>query len=526
MTGAGYGATAANPTGYLITVTYTWDGGSRITQIVDSQSGTTTHAYDGLDHLMQEQTPQGQVSYTYYPVGLRQSMTVLGQSAVNYTYDNANRLSQVSQSGASAGFGYDSANRRTSLTLPNGIVVNYAYDNASQLTGLSYQNGTTALGNLTYTYDAMGRRIDIGGSLARVSLPSPVSSASYDATNRLTSWNGTPLTYDNSGALLSFGSSTYTWDSRNQLISTSDGGGSFSYDTFGRRISSTVSGSTTSYVYDGSSAVMANSDFLLKGQGPDDLYARVRSTGVTSFLTDSLGSTVALTDGTGATTASYTYEPYGKTSVSGSDDTAFRFTGREDDGATNLYYYRARYYSPQLGRFISQDPTGFPAGANLYAYAGGNPVNSADPSGRCPLCALVGMGIGAVAGGVTAYLEGGDGYAIAYAAGVGGLAGAVAGLTLGAASTMAVGAIAGGVGNAAGQEYSKGSIDPAEVGLSALAGAGGGLWGSALEAAGGSEVANAAFGGYMGAALQGMVDWTTWTNEHYLGPPEPEAPCH
>ncbi len=126
---------------------------------------------------------------------------------------------------------------------------------------------------------------------------------------------------------------------------------------------------------------MSNSDFLLRGLGLDDLYARVRTTGTTSFLADALGSTVALTDGGGVTTATYAYEPYGKTTVMGTDDTAFRFTGREDDGATNLYYYRARYYSPQLGRFISQDPLGLFAGPNLYAYARGNPVSRRDPLG-------------------------------------------------------------------------------------------------------------------------------------------------
>jgi hypothetical protein len=70
---------------------------------------------------------------------------------------------------------------------------------------------------------------------------------------------------------------------------------------------------------------MSYSDFLLRELGVDDLFARVRSSGTTSFLSDALGSTIALTDGSGATTASYAYEPYGKTTtVTGTDDTSFR----------------------------------------------------------------------------------------------------------------------------------------------------------------------------------------------------------
>jgi RHS repeat-associated protein len=384
MVSAGFGATVSNPTNYLSTIALTWDGGGRLTQTVDSQSGTITRSYDGLDRLTQEQSPQGQVSYTYYPQGLRQSMSVQGQSTVTYVYDIANRLTQIAQGGASINFGYDSAYRRSSLTLPNGIVVGYTYDNASEVTTLTYQNGSSTIGTLTYSYDALGRRSGAGGSLLQMSLPAAVSSASYDVDNRLTSWGGVPLTYDNNGSLATFGSSTFTWDSRNQLTATSDGSGAFAYDSFGRRVSSTVSGTTTTYLYDRSSAVMSNSDFLLRGLGLDDLYARVRSSGTTSFLTDAMGSTIALTDSTGATTTTYSYEPYGKTRVTGTDDTAFRFTGREDDGATNLYYYRARYYSPQLGRFISEDPLRLSAGPNPYAYAVGNPLQWADPLGLCP----------------------------------------------------------------------------------------------------------------------------------------------
>jgi RHS repeat-associated protein len=380
-TSVGFGASASSPTAYTSTIGYTWDAGNRLKQLVDSVSGTINLGFDDLDRLVTETSPQGQVAYTYYTNGLRQTMTVQGYNPVTYTYDDDGRLTQLVQGRATVGFTYDTADRRTSLTLPNGVQVGYTYDNAGQLTALTYQNGSTSIGNLTYGYDAAGRRTSVGGTLAQVTLPTAVSTASYDAANRLTSWGGSPLSYDNNGNLTAFGSSTYSWDARNQLVATSDGTGSFAYDAFGRRTTRTVAGATATYLHDGINPAVANGDFLLQSLGLDEIYARINAAGATSYLHDGLGSTSALTDGSGAVTASFAYEPYGATKRTGTDDTSFRFTGREDDGATKLYYYRARYYSPQLGRFISQDPIGLAGGANGYEYAGGNPVSFSDPLG-------------------------------------------------------------------------------------------------------------------------------------------------
>jgi RHS repeat-associated protein len=102
--------------------------------------------------------------------------------------------------------------------------------------------------------------------------------------------------------------------------------------------------------------------------------------GTTSYFTDALGSTVALSDASGSTAAEFTYEPYGKNTKTGSGDTPFRYTGRDDDG-TGLYYYRARYYHPQFARFAAEDPIGLDGGINLYAYVGGNPTGFIDPLG-------------------------------------------------------------------------------------------------------------------------------------------------
>ena len=119
---------------------------------------------------------------------------------------------------------------------------------------------------------------------------------------------------------------------------------------------------------------------LLTGLGVDEYFARTDIVGSQYFLTDALGSTVALTDASGATLNDYTYEPFGNVSITGAVFNPYQYTGRENDG-TGLYYYRARYYSPTLQRFISEDPIGLQGGLGLYTYVENNPLSFTDPSG-------------------------------------------------------------------------------------------------------------------------------------------------
>jgi RHS repeat-associated protein len=151
-----------------------------------------------------------------------------------------------------------------------------------------------------------------------------------------------------------------------------------------------VQGVTTNFVYDGLNPVQEKNGAtvtanLLTGLGIDQVFTRTDGTGTREFFTDGLGSTVALANTSGAVQTSYTYEPFGGTTQTGSANTnSYKYTGREDDG-TGLYYYRARYYSPRLQRFVSEDPIGFGGrDANLYRYVGGDPVSSRDPSGLGP----------------------------------------------------------------------------------------------------------------------------------------------
>jgi RHS repeat-associated protein len=112
-----------------------------------------------------------------------------------------------------------------------------------------------------------------------------------------------------------------------------------------------------------------------------------------------LGSTTALVDSTGTVQTSYTFEPFGNTATTGSGTTnSFAYTGRELDAGN---YYRARYYNPQLQRFVSEDPIGFRGrDTNFYAYAENNAISYRDPSGEL----LIGVVVGGVVGGVEAVI--------------------------------------------------------------------------------------------------------------------------
>lgn len=124
---------------------------------------------------------------------------------------------------------------------------------------------------------------------------------------------------------------------------------------------------------------------LLTGQGVDEYFTRTDTLGMRTLLADASGSTLALTDPGGNLLAQYTYEPFGNTTVTGSAFSPYQYTARENDG-TGLYYYRARFYSPSLQRFISEDPIGFGGGTNLYAFVGNSPLNFADPYGLLQVC--------------------------------------------------------------------------------------------------------------------------------------------
>jgi RHS repeat-associated protein len=371
-----------------------YDAVNRLTSLTDSVSGALSWTYDDLNRITATGTPQGDVSYSYDAADRRTSMTPAAQATANYSYDAANHLVGITQGSEAVQIGYDADNRRAALTLPNGITATYGYDAASELTALSYakSNGAT-VGTLTYAYDPDGRIIGKGGTFGTDLSPTPNTQAStLDLNDRATRIDGSALSYDANGNLTNDGINTYTWNVRNQLTQVTQGSTtqmSYAYDAAGRRISKAVQGGVpTQFLYDGANAVQEMHDGtvnpILTGLAVDERFARNDVTGRTYFLIDQINSTVALTDAAGAVRQQYSYDPYGNVQTSDTSSgfsNPYQYTGREAD-TTGIYYYRARYYSPGLSGFISEDPLRFGGRqSSFYAYVGGSPLNRIDPYG-------------------------------------------------------------------------------------------------------------------------------------------------
>ena len=318
-------------------------------------------------------------------------MTVVGQPTVSYSWDNANRLTGITQGSASIPIAYDNADRRNTLTLPNGIVLTYTYDNDSRVTAMTWTLASNPVGDLEYSYDADSRVIEKTGSFAQTGLPQAVTGNTFNAANEMTAFNGTPQTYDANGNLANDGTSTYNWDARNHLTAIAGpNAASFAYDADGRRAQKTVNSTSTQFLYDGLNPVQelqsgAPGANMLTGLGIDEYFQRTDTTGTYDYLSDILGSTAALTGTSGSIQTQYMYDPFGNSSASGTaSSNPYQFTGREND-ATGLEYDRARYYSPGMERFISQDPLEFDGGdTNLYSYVGNDPQSLIDSLGTEP----------------------------------------------------------------------------------------------------------------------------------------------
>jgi RHS repeat-associated protein len=113
----------------------------------------------------------------------------------------------------------------------------------------------------------------------------------------------------------------------------------------------------------------------------DETFILTDASGPSVFLSDGLRSTLNLADSAGVVQTQYTYGPFGETTITGAvSGNTPQYTGREQDSA-HLYYHRARYYEPDVARFISQDPIQFAGSKNVHAYVEDNPINAVDPSG-------------------------------------------------------------------------------------------------------------------------------------------------
>jgi RHS repeat-associated protein len=302
-------------------------------------------------------------------------------------------------------FTYDANNRRTTRTLPNGTTSTYSYDQASRITGIQTANNAATIDNVAYTYDNAGNRIT-------KTQPQTNYNYTYDAIYRLT--QATPssgtqenYTYDQVGNRLTKAPDTspntnettqYSYDDENRLtgVQITQNGNikqlTFAYDPFGKRISKTivqdgigtdcqspnVCPRTINYVYDGQNIIMEydqTGNITAKythGPNTDEPLAVQQGTNTYYYHADGLGSITALSNSSGNIVQTYSYDSFGNMTATGNIRQPFTYTAREYDYATGMYFYRARYYDPKVGRFVTKDPILNPNYDNLKKYGANN----------------------------------------------------------------------------------------------------------------------------------------------------------
>jgi RHS repeat-associated protein len=170
-------------------------------------------------------------------------------------------------------------------------------------------------------------------------------------------------------------------------------------------MSKTVGGVTTYFLYDGEDIIAEydNAGTLvasyIHGPGIDEPVQMTRGGSTYFYTMDGLGSIRDLTDAAQSIVEQYDYDSFGNLTAPPATGNPYTYTSREYDSETGLLFYRARYYDPAIGRFLTEDPIGFEGGdVNFYAYVAGNPINAVDPSGLLTIPFAGWMDLGECAG--------------------------------------------------------------------------------------------------------------------------------
>ncbi len=329
--GLGQPGTASYANGVTTTYTYSNSGNSTCPQ--DNYRLCTQRTVHGSSPVYQD------LRYTYYNVG-----------NVHEIFDNLDANNTQT-------FIYDELNRLTSAEATAYGTISYVYNEIGNMMTNS-QVGS-------YTYPTNGIR------------PHAVQTSGSNTYN-----------YDDNGNMTSGAGRTITYDYDNRPVSITAGGDTttFFYDGVGNRVRKTANGVTTVYIgklYENTPDGCIKYVFA----GSQRIAMRDTTGALFYYHTDHLGSSSVMTDAAGNMVEHIAYFPYGQTRINtGTKDMHHKFTGQELDAETGLYFYGARYYDPQLGRFISADtivpnPRN-PQDLNRYSYVSNNPLNYIDPTGH------------------------------------------------------------------------------------------------------------------------------------------------
>jgi RHS repeat-associated protein len=341
------------------------------------------------------------LGYLYNASSVRYRLTLPDANYIGYTLDNANRVTHAGWNSTAGLFSqsYNSLGQLVGIA-KGGASTSYAFTASGRLTTLSHDfaGGGDDVSWSFPVHNAEGEVVSRASSNVQYEyrpLVSASTSQTYDGLNRIDAFVALPSGYDGRGNLKNDGVRSTAFDVENRLTSVTGGSANMqlTYDPEGRLASFTSNGVQTSLLYDGFELIGEYGPGGLQrtyvhGSLVDNPVVWLEGAGASSpryFFANYQGSIVAYANNLGAKQATYKYGPYGEPKNLSNADSwelpRFGFTGQPTLSDAKLYYFRARVYDPMLGRFLQPDPLGTADDTNLYAYAGGDPINGRDPSG-------------------------------------------------------------------------------------------------------------------------------------------------
>jgi len=399
-------------------ITFTYSGTGKRLTMADA-SGTTTWTYDFRDRVKTKATLQGTLTYGYHPNSLVASVVSSNANGVNvsYAYDSLNRLQTVTDQVGATSFTWDDAGNPATMAYPNGVVHTFGTDVMDRMNAVTLTKTPNTLASYGYTFGNSGQRLTATESGGRS------MSWGYDAVYKLTSEAivpegnvtygldavgnrlsrtstiagipSTTNTFDDNGNTLTSGGQTFGYDFLDRLTSYNGGAVTMVYDGDGNRIVRTAAGVATRYLVDDLTPMgyaQVAEEVVAGNVARRYTHGTVRisqtAAGVTHYYGYDGGLHVrALSDATGAVTDTFAYDAFGDVVArTGTTSNNYLYRGEQFDAALGMYYLRARWYTPRTGLFTASDTDeGLdtePRTLHKFLYAGSDPVNMVDPTGR------------------------------------------------------------------------------------------------------------------------------------------------